>query len=170
MLSTQELSFNIIILWSAITDETKYEDTQDLTWWAEKIENYNLAGHPHALNFKNLRKYQMMSHKNTKLKAQNTNLDSPQIFLKAFHDETPSFSPLDWVLEIFKQKWNIKRNQMRVRTKYQRGVTTRQWGMKGQTSGCLNDYLLETDKFQKQLPRRGRSELYYSSSFWSGQF
>ena len=96
---------------------------------------------------------------NTKLKAQNTNLDSPQIFLKAFHDETPPFSPLDWVLEIFKQKWNIKRKQMRVCTKYQRGVTTRQWGMKGQTSGCLNDYLLETDKFQKQLPRKGRSEL-----------
>ena len=63
MLSTQELTFNFIILWSAITDETKYEDTQDFTWWAEKIENYNLAGHPHALNFKNLRKYQMMSHK-----------------------------------------------------------------------------------------------------------
>ena len=27
--------------------------------------------------------------------------------------------------------------------------------MKGQTSGCLNDYLLETDKFQKQLPKKG---------------
>ena len=30
-----------------------------------------------------------------------------------------------------------------------------QWGMNGQTSGCLNDYLLETDKFQKQLPKKG---------------
>ena len=72
-----------------------------------------------------------MKHMNTKLRAQNTNLDSPQIFFIAFLDETPSISPLDWVLEIFKQKWNIKRNQMRVSTKYQRGVTTSSEGWKG---------------------------------------
>ena len=66
MLSTQELTFNFIILWSAITDKTKYEDTQEFASWARNIENYDLAGHPthpHALNLKNLGKYQIMKHK-----------------------------------------------------------------------------------------------------------
>ena len=120
MLSTQELTFNFIILWSAITDKTKYEDTQEFASWARNIENYDLAGHP-------THPFRKISNN----EAQNTNLDSPQIFFIAFLDETPSISPLDWVLEIFKQKWNIKRNQMRVSTKYQRDVTTSSEGWKG---------------------------------------